>query len=220
MGIRFEVARRAALTLAAVAAAYLSATTALGADEAPADKAGQHFDVMEYRVVGNTVLTNREIERVLYPLLGPDKTLTDVEAAKTALEGFYHEHGYGTVFVDIPPQKVSDGVVRLRVTEGRVEREQISGAHYFPERDVIAALPAAAPGKVLQLSALQEQLGAVNTQTPERSVVPILKAGSEPGTVDLTLQVNDKLPLHGSLELNNQASLDTRSLRSVRFFST
>jgi len=46
-----------------------------------------------------------------------------------------------------------------------------------------------------------------------------LKAGSEPGTVDLTLQVNDKLPLHGSLELNNQASLDTHSLRSIASLS-
>jgi len=28
------------------------------ADEADASKAEQHFDVMEYRVIGNTVLTN------------------------------------------------------------------------------------------------------------------------------------------------------------------
>lgn len=178
-----------------------------------------HFDVMEYRVIGNTVLTNREIETVLYPLLGPNKTLKDVESAKAALEGVYHDRGYGTVFVDIPPQKVSGGLVRLRVTEGRVESERIGGAKYFPEREVIAALPAAQPGQVLQLSKLQEELTAVNTVTPDRSVVPILKAGSEPGTVDLTLQVNDKLPLHGSLELNNQASLDTDSLRAIASLS-
>jgi hemolysin activation/secretion protein len=165
------------------------------------------------------VLTNRDIERLLYPLLGPDKTIKDVEAARTALETLYHDRGYGTVFVDIPPQTVSAGLVRLRVTEGRVEREIITGAHYFPERDVIAALPAAQPGKVLQLSKLQEELSAVNTETPDRSVVPILKAGSAPGTVDLALQVNDHLPLHGSLELNNQASLDTRSLRSIASLS-
>jgi hemolysin activation/secretion protein len=186
-----------------------------GSAEADQSKPGEHFNVMEYRVIGNSVLTNRDIERVLYPLLGPNKTLPDVEAARTALETYYHDHGYGTVFVDIPPQQVEAGVVRLRVTEGRVEKEQISGAHYFPERDVIAALPAATPGQVLQLSKLQEQLQAVNAETPDRSVVPVLKAGSAPGTVDLSLQVHDTLPLHGSLELNNQASLDTSSLRSI-----
>jgi hemolysin activation/secretion protein len=194
-------------------------SAAPAADEADAGKSEQHFDVTEYRVLGNSVLSNRDIERVLYPLLGPNKTIKDVESARTALESLYHDRGYGTVFVDIPPQTVSEGLVRLRVTEGRVEHEVIGGAHYFPERDVIAALPAAKPGAVLQLSKLQEELGAVNTETPDRSVVPILKAGSAPGTVDLSLQVNDHLPLHGSLELNDQASLDTRSLRSIASLS-
>lgn len=215
MGIAFVCARRAALTFATLTLTFLAAKTALAAGEADAAKTEQHFDVLEYRVLGNTVLTGRDIERLLYPLLGLKKTLTDVEAARTALEALYHDRGYGTVFVDIPPQTVSDGLVRLRVTEGRVEREQISGAHYFAERDVIAALPSAKPGTVLRLSKLQEELAAVNTATPDRSVVPILKAGSAPGTVDLAFQVNDHLPLHGSLEVNNQASLDTRSLRLI-----
>jgi len=197
----------------------LSASAAVAAGEPAATQASgvaeQSFNVMEYRVVGNTVLTGRDIERLLYPMLGTAKTLADVETARKALEDLYHERGYGTAFVDIPPQTVRDGLVRLRVTEGRIESTVINGARYFPERDVIARLPAATPGTVLQLSKLQEQLGAVNTETPDRSVVPILKAGSAPGTVDLALKVNDTLPLHGSVELNNQATLDTRPLRTI-----
>lgn len=214
MGIGLSALRR---TLAAAALAWglWGPIAAQAGDSAQGNKPEPHFYVDEYRVLGNTVLSAREIERVLYPLLGKDKTLTDVEAAKTALEKLYHDRGYNTVFVDIPPQRIEDGVVRLKVTEGRVEREQIHGAHYFAERDVIAALPAATPGEVLQTSKLQAELTAVNRATPDRSVVPILKAGSEPGTVDLALEVNDTLPLHASLELNNQATIDTRPLRSV-----
>jgi hemolysin activation/secretion protein len=218
MPIRLVVECRAALVAAiglvgwgGMAAAFASG----GADAPAATNAVQRFDIQEYRVLGNTVLTPRQIESLLYPLLGKAKALTDVEAAKTALEKLYHDLGYGTVYVDIPPQTVDDGIVRLHVTEGRIERTEIKGARYFAERDVIARLPAATPGDVLQISKLQEQLTAVNSATPDRSVVPILKAGSEPGTVDLALQVNDALPVHGSLELNNQATLDTRPLRSV-----
>jgi len=215
MGIRLVCVGLLRPSLVSFAIGLLMSTAVLSAEEPAAEKPEQHFAVDEYRVIGNTVLSNRDIERVLYPLLGPEKTIKDVETARIALETLYHDRGYGTVFVDIPPQSVSAGLVRLRVTEGRVEREQIGGAHYFPERDVIAALPAAKPGTVLHLSELQEQLSAVNTESPDRSVVPILKAGSAPGTVDLSLQVNDHLPLHGSLEINNQASLDTSSLRSI-----
>ena len=207
-----------------VAAGMLLAFTALAhaedpAPPAPAAKSEARFDVLEYRVLGNTVLDGRAIERVLYPLLGEHKTLADVEDARKALEQLYHDRGYGTAFVDIPPQTVKDGLVRLRVTEGVLESRVIHGAKYFPEGDVLVRIPAATPGQVLQLSKLQQQLGAINSETPDRSVVPVLKAGSTPGTVDLALTVNDTLPVHGSLELNNQATLDTRPLRSIASLS-
>jgi hemolysin activation/secretion protein len=190
---------------------------ALASVTAPSDPAGQpHFSVKEYRVLGNTVLAVRDIETVLYGLLGDDKTLTDVEAARTALEKAYHDHGFGTVFVDIVPgQDVADGVVRLRATEGRLNQTTIGGARYFAERDILASLPAAAPGTVPNITALQQQLAAVNAQSADRLVVPILRAGPTPGTVDMALKVDDHLPLHGSVELNNQYTPDTKPLRAT-----
>jgi hemolysin activation/secretion protein len=201
------------LVVTTAASAFEQANSSEPAVAAPAPD--QSFDVTEYRVVGNTALAGRDIERLLYPLLGERKTIADVEAARKQLEDLYHQRGYGTAFVDIPPQTVREGLVRLRVTEGRIESTTINGAKYFPERDVIAQLPAATPGSVLQLSKLQEQLSAVNSETPDRAVVPILKAGSAPGTVDVALKVNDNLPLHGSVELNNQATVDTEELRTI-----
>ena len=216
--MRFEGGRHwigAALVTVLSFSGATAASLAAAGEASPESPSEHRFDVTEYRVIGNTVLEAPQIERLLYPLLGTQKTLADVEVARAALENLYHAQGFGTVFVDIPPQTVNDGLVRLHVTEGRVERTLINGAHYFPERDIIAQLPAATPGTVLQISKLQEQLATVNSATANLSVVPILKAGSAPGTVDLDLRVNDTLPLHGSLELNNQATIDTRPLRSV-----
>ena len=78
MPIGFVFARTRRHALVIILLARLPGMAA-DADEADQSKAEQHFDVMEYRVIGNTVLTNRDIERVLDPLLGPNKTLTDVE---------------------------------------------------------------------------------------------------------------------------------------------
>ncbi|HEY0747660.1 MAG TPA: POTRA domain-containing protein, partial [Steroidobacteraceae bacterium] len=114
------------------------------------------FTVNEYRVIGNTVLESRDIETVLYPLLGEDKTFPDVEAARTALEELYHSRGFGTVFVDIVPgNDLAEGLVRLRVTEGRVNAATISGAKYFSEKQILGQIPAAAPGSVLSIPDLQ-----------------------------------------------------------------
>lgn len=172
------------------------------------------FDVHEYRVLGNTVLSNRDIETALYPLLGDGKTLADVEVARATLEKAYHDHGYMTVFIDIPEQDVEDAIIRLKVTEGRLHDVHIAGARYFSERKILAAVPAATQGTVPNLPALQDQLSAVGLKTADRSVVPILKAGPYPGTVDLALKVDDHLPLHGSLELDNQNTPSTKPLRA------
>jgi hemolysin activation/secretion protein len=143
-------------------------------------------------VLGNTVLDVRTIERVLTPHLGPGRTLRDVEDARSELEVAYHDQGYGTVFIDIPEQTIGpDGVVRLRVTESKLRQSKVTGARYFANRQIREALPEAARDNVPNLPQLQRQLTALNGVTPDRSVVPVLKAGPVPGTVDLDLQVQE-----------------------------
>ena len=184
---------------------------------APSEAAGEPapaFDVAEYRVLGNSVLAAIDIERTVYPFLGPAKTLADVEAARAALETAYHEHGYGTVFVDIPEQDVGDGIVRLRVTEGRLHSVRIEGAKYFSEKKLLARMPEATAGTVPELGRLQQQIAAVNNDSADRAVTPVLKAGPVPGTVDLNLKVDDHLPLTAFAELNNQYSIGTSHLRA------
>jgi hemolysin activation/secretion protein len=185
----------------------------------PASAAEQHFAVHEYRVLGNSVLTNRQIEGVLYPLLGDKKTLADVEAARAALESAYHTLGFQTVYVDIPEQTTAGAIVRLRVTEGRIHDRTIHGAHYFSEGQILNELPATEPGKVLSIPDVQRQLAAANAVTPDRAITPVFKAGPEPGTTDVSLVVTDHLPLHGSLDFNNQYTADTDKLRATATLS-
>jgi len=178
-----------------------------------ADKA--RFDVSEIRVLGNSVLARVEVERAVYPFVGPNKTIDDLNAARVALESAYHSQGYGTVFVDLPEQRVVGGLIRLKVTEGRLEYVHVSGARYYSNAQILAAVPEATAGAVPNLPKLQEEIAAVNAVTANRAVVPVLKAGSQPGTVDLSLNVQDRLPLRASLEFNNQQSEGTKPLRAL-----
>ncbi len=171
------------------------------------------FDVWEYRVLGNTVLDVRAIETAVYPHLGPARSLADVQQARTSLEAAFRDKGYGTVYVDIPEQDTAEGIVRLQVTEGRLDRVQITGARYFANGRIRDRLPALEPGVVPALPKLQDQLALVNRENPDRTVTPILRAGRTPGTVDVELRVDDRLPLHGSLELNDRYSADTTETR-------
>jgi hemolysin activation/secretion protein len=212
LGLACQLAARAE---AAVPPAAAPAAQARTAPAAPPPAAPVRFDVMELRVLGNTVLDTRTVESAVYPFTGPSKEMSDVEAARAALEKAYHDHGFGTVFVDIPEQTVDEGIVRLRVTEGRLRQVRVTGARYFSGRQIRAEVPAAAAGSVPNLPQLQSQLNQVNAETRDRVVVPVLKAGPDPGTVDVDLKVDDHMPFHGSLELDNQYTVDTTHLRAA-----
>ncbi len=173
------------------------------------------FDILEFRVLGNRVLPVESIERAVYPFLGRGRTIATVKQAADALEKAYKDAGYQTVYVDIPEQQVADGIVRLKVTEGHLEAVHVRGERYFSRRQILAALPALQAGQTPQLPALQRELTELNAKTADRVVTPILKAGSEPGTVDVDLAVKDALPLHGSLEYDDRHTADTTPNRAT-----
>lgn len=173
------------------------------------------FDIREYVVDGNTVLPKEQIETAVYPYLGPARTMVDIQAARKALEEVYRHAGYRTVAVTIPEQQVVGGIVKLQVTEGRVGKVRVQGAHYYLPSRIRGELHALAPGTVLHLPTMQEELTALNRAGGDRQVTPVFRAGTTPGTVDVDLRVRDRLPLHASLELNNRYSANTDPLRVV-----
>jgi hemolysin activation/secretion protein len=184
----------------------------LFAAEEAVPRPAQVFDIMEYRIDGNTVLPTTAIERAVYPHLGPGRALEDVEKARAALEQAYHETGFLTVLVEIPEQKIEEGVVVLRAIEGRVERLKVSDNRYYSRGEIRAAAPALAAGEVPYFPEVQAQLAQLS-RTPDRRVTPLLRPGRAPGMVEAELKVEDALPLHGSLELNNKQSPDTGARR-------
>lgn len=202
-----------ALGLVATAAQAQDASTSADGQSGAAATAGRHVDINEYFVEGNTALSDPEIEQAVYPYLGPDKTLDDVEKARAALQKAYADKGLKTVFVELPQQNVVGGRVRLLVTEAKIGQVAVSGEKHTSDKQVLAALPEVQPGKVPDLNALTDQITALNSRSSDRQVTPELKPGTAPGTIDVALTVNDKLPLHGGIELSNRYSRDTKPLR-------
>ena len=176
------------------------------------DPSMPHFDILEIDVEGNTQLADIEIERAVTPFLGEGKTLLDVQAARNALETAYHDAGYLTAVVSIPEQKVDDGSVILSVIEGKVDHLYVKGAEFHQASKLKQNLPQLAQGGVPYFPKVQSELDALN-RAADLKATPVLKAGRTPGTVDITLEVDDQLPLHGNLELNNRQSPGTRPLR-------
>ena len=170
------------------------------------------FYIREYRVTGSTKLTELERGQAVYPFLGPGRSADDIEAARSALQGVYRAKGFETVVVEVPVAAPRQGVVHLRVVENAIGRVRVNNARYFLPSQILKQAPSLKPGTIPNFQAVQRDMVALN-QWPDRRITPVLKEGTVPGTVDLDLNVEDKLPLHGSLELNNRNSQGTTDLR-------
>ena len=88
----------------------------------------------------------------------------------------------------------------------------MKNARYFDIDKIKAGAPSLAEGKVPNLNTVTKDIVALN-QWPDRRVTPALRAGVTPGTVDVDLNVEDQIPVHGSIELNNRESPNTTGLR-------
>jgi hemolysin activation/secretion protein len=209
------------------ATASPTAGTAPAPSEAPTADATepppQRFYIRNFRVLGthgvdpaHPILSNAEIEAVIYPYMGPYRTSQDVEMARAALEKAYQDKGYQTVSVQTPAQSMPDilrrGVVILQVTQFPVGRLRVVGSRYYLPSRIEQQAASMAEGVVPNFNEVTKDVVSLN-QLPDRQVTPELRSGELPGTVDINLNVKDTFPLHGSVELNNRYSVDTTSLR-------
>jgi hemolysin activation/secretion protein len=128
------------------------------------------------------------------------------------LEKAYQSKGYQTVTVSIPEQNAQNGIVVLKVAEAKVGRLRVKGSRYSDLDKIKEKAPSVAEGKLPNLNEVTKDIVALN-QLADRKVTPALRAGIAPGTVDVDLNVEDKLPLHASVELNNRQSPNTKPLR-------
>jgi hemolysin activation/secretion protein len=168
--------------------------------------------IREFRVQGSTVLPAAKVEDAVYPFLGPGRKPEDVDAAAAALQKAYEDSGYKTVSVSVPPQSPRSGVILLKAEEQKVGRLRVKGAKWFLPSSILRKAKSMQSGMVPNFDDVQKDVIAMNKSADLR-VTPELLLGSEPGTMDIALNVEDKLPLHGSLELNNRYSPNTVPLR-------
>jgi len=96
--------------------------------------------------------------------------------------------------------------------ENAVGRLRVRDAKYHLPSKIKVNAPSLAEGTVPDFAKVQADIVALNGWA-DRKVTPSLRPGIVPGTIDVDLTVEDSLPLHGSIELNNRYSPDTTPLR-------
>ncbi len=170
------------------------------------------FSIDRYEVAGNTLLPTHVVESVLRPFTGAAIDFDTVRKGLAALQMEYRARGFATVSLNLPPQTLTNGVVRVQVVEGKLVEINVTGNRWFDTHNVRRALPGLRTNIFLNGKLFQAELDAANANR-DRQIYPQIQPGPEPGTSAVVLKVKDQLPLHGRFELNNLALPGTPDLR-------
>jgi hemolysin activation/secretion protein len=207
--------------MAAAHAALLEKMTAVAAAEKDrrihvvSTNAGPRFDVEKYLITGNSVLSPSDVAIIFTNIDGDFGTNVSFDAVSNTVVEFqraYRERGYVTIAVGLPPQKLTNAMVKIQVTEGRLADINVIGNRYFSSNNVMRALPSLHPNTLLNGPIFQAELNRANA-SQDRQIYPLVLPGPRSGTSALQLKVKDRLPLHDKIELNNESAPGTPALR-------
>ncbi len=166
------------------------------------------------RVTGNTALDAAELAAVTDGYRDRYVTREDLEALRLALTQRYVERGYVNSGAVIPDQRVTDGVVELRIVEGRLTRIDVAGNRQL-DADYVAARLALGAGPPLNTRELTERLQILLENPIVERVNAQIEPGDRPGEARLRAVVDEAPPYHASLGADTDLSPSLGDARAV-----
>lgn len=160
---------------------------------------------------GATLLPEHVARRLTAGMEGREVTLQELRQAAQGATRWYRGAGYVTSRAVVPAQQVEQGVVRVRVIEGKVGVVRFEGNKHF-RTELLERYVKLAPAEVLQMKKLEKALGLLNSH-PDRKVKAVLAPSAEPEATDIVLQVSDKRPLHASGSVDTLGTKQTGLVR-------
>jgi hemolysin activation/secretion protein len=178
--------------------------------EPPAGRPGPEavrFMVREIRFTPSEILSAEELEAVARDFRGRELNLADLQQIAARVNELYRRKGVVTAQAVIPPQDVSDGVVLIRLIEGRLGRIRIDGNESTNEGYVVDRLDLKL-AEVLDLRRLEAALVRFN-RTNDAQLRVELKPGERFATTDLRVVMVEP-PRHDlRVTLDNLGSMAT-----------
>lgn len=184
---------------------------------APATPAAQPADVDNspqieikgFRIQGALLITEKDLQRQLQPLIGRRITLRQLQGAAAGLGLYYLSKGY-IARVVVPPQNVNDGIYSLQIIEGkRGAVEVINSDKKLDTARVQGFLDSRLKAvDHLDFGALGESLAILNEQ-PGVKASADLKQGKQESEIDIMITADSTPRLQFTTSLNNHGSRAT-----------
>lgn len=177
-------------------------------------QSGIKVEVKKVVVVGNTLMTQEQLQPVLAPFIDRSLNYSQLQAAAAAVAEFYRSQGW-VVRAYLPQQNIDDGQVTIQIVEAVYGGLKLEGP--TPAR--------VSPPQIQQIFDAQQALGApLNADVLDRALLLAddlpgvavsgsLREGLQSGQTDLVLKLADEPLIVGEVGLDNTGSRSTGAQR-------
>lgn len=137
------------------------------------------------------------MRRYFEPLIGQEIGFDELINKISDISKIYQLMGYITSKAYIPPQKITDGIIKINVLEGKIGQVEVNETKWartsYLQNNLIKPNNIQ-ESKILNINNLKTTLNDINDKEYLQGKVT-LKRGSEPETTDIILNVKDRFPL-------------------------
>ncbi|WP_370460832.1 MULTISPECIES: ShlB/FhaC/HecB family hemolysin secretion/activation protein [Brasilonema] len=187
-------------------------TTPTTPEQAIPSDVSQSITVKKFEVTGSTVFSPKDFAKITTPYTNRPITLAELFEVRTKITQLYLDKGYITSGALIPPQKLQEGIVEIRVVEGYLENIKVSGIRRLNPGYVRSRI-ALATGKPLNRERLLEALQLLQLNPLISNLSAELSAGSRPGVNLLEVKVKEAETFNVQIALDNGRSPAVGSFR-------
>ena len=144
------------------------------------------FTLTKVNMDPSDILTEAEKETITGPYIGKTASLQDLYDMTTAINKLYEQKGYAICRAYLPPQRIHEGVVQIKLLEGKTGNVTINGLHHTREGYVRNRIKLE-PGKVANTDILNDRLQRFNA-TNDVQLRILVHAGEKSGTTDYEIE--------------------------------
>ncbi len=159
--------------------------------------------VSGFRFEGNKAFTSNELSKVTESFTNRKITSEELEQARRAVSLYYVNHGYINSGAIIPDQDPSNGIILLRIVEGRLSKVELHGNKWLRD-SFITNRVSRWSGPPLKMNELQDGLQLLRQNPNIQQINAELKPGTAPGESSLDLRVVDQQPFRIGLQVDNE----------------
>lgn len=154
-----------------------------------AEKDGDKIYVSEIKTNRSQILTENEIKEITGRYEGKMVTINELKGLVAEINKFYSNRGYITARAILPEQKVTDGIVRIKLVEGYIGQIKLKG-NQNTKNNFLKRRISIEPGEIIKVDRLEDELFYFNATNDVKLRVS-LEAGQDYGTTDLILKVKE-----------------------------